>query len=140
MRKSLSPCLRKLAPNKINEDVVVPINQLSELITGIEKYAKEYDVINANFGHAGNGNIHVNLLFDANNKIQHLNAKQCLQKILRLVIKLQGSLSGEHGIGLTKKHFIHEQLSTEYLTLMSKIKKQFDNKGLLNPDKIVPSL
>lgn len=139
-RKALSPCLRTLAPNKINEDVVVPINKIPELLAGVESYAKEYKIINANFGHAGNGNLHINLLFDAQNKIEKENADHCLRKILSLVLKLDGSLSGEHGIGLAKRSFIHQQLSPNYLKLMSRIKKQFDPQGILNPGKIALSL
>lgn len=140
VRKSLSPCLRQLAPNKINEDVVVPINQIDALIQGVEERAKAFNLINANFGHAGNGNIHINLLFDAKNPEQKKNAELCLAQILELVLSLNGSLSGEHGIGTAKMPFIHQQLSNEYLTLMSGIKQQFDPNSILNPGKIALSL
>jgi len=125
MRKSLSPALRTLAPKKINEDVVVPM-----------ELAKQYDITIVNFGHAGNGNIHVNLLIDTDNSNEMERAHRCLQAIFDLVLSLDGTLSGEHGIGLEKQPFIRQELSEPVIELMKKIKLQFDPKSILNPGKI----
>lgn len=136
MRKSLSPALRTLAPKKINEDVVVPISRLSDLVEGSMQLAKQHNITIVNFGHAGNGNIHVNLLVDSDKPEEMSRAHHCLQALFDLVLSLNGTLSGEHGIGLEKQPFIRQELSEEVIGLMQKIKAQFDPKGILNPGKI----
>ncbi len=132
-RKALSPKLKYIAPFKINEDVAVPINQLPELIHYIEKLSQEYCIKIVNFGHAGNGNIHVNLLIDPNDLYQKTNAELCLDKIFDKVIELKGTLSGEHGIGLTKASFIKRELSNTNIKLMQEVKQVFDPHNILNP-------
>lgn len=102
-RKALSPALRNIAPKKINEDVVVPVSNIPSLINGLEKLSKEYNIPIVNFGHAGNGNIHVNLLFNPDNKVQNENAHRCLDAVFDLVLSLDGTLSGEHGVGIEKR-------------------------------------
>lgn len=139
MRKALSPALRKLAPNKINEDVVVPVSMIPALIEGLEALSDQFDIPIVNFGHAGNGNIHVNLLFDSQNKQQAEAAKPCLDKIFKLVLKLNGSLSGEHGIGFEKREYIKQEIPSVTLDLMWRLKQQFDPVGILNPGKIFPA-
>ena len=136
-RKALSPALRHVAPKKINEDVVVPITAIPQLLTELERMAKHYGFPIVNFGHAGNGNLHVNLLIDPADPKQNQNATDCLNELFTLVIKLNGSLSGEHGIGLVKQAFIECELSPNYLHVMRKIKQQFDPKGILNPGKLL---
>ncbi len=135
-RKKLSPLLRTLAPNKINEDIIVPISQLEQLLTQIENIAQQENILIVNFGHAGNGNIHVNLLFDEQNKRDADAANRALQQIFSLVIALGGSLSGEHGIGLAKKDFVPLELTDETIAVMRAIKQVFDPLNILNPGKI----
>lgn len=137
-RKALSPALRTVAPKKINEDVVVPVSRIPELISGLERLAKEHDVRIVNFGHAGNGNIHVNLLIDPDDKRQMDSADRCLDQVFDLVLTLQGTLSGEHGVGLVKRDFVDRELGTTALTLMHSIKQSFDPGNILNPDKTLP--
>jgi D-lactate dehydrogenase len=137
-RKALSPALRNIAPNKINEDVVVPISRMAELILGLQTLSKTYDIPIVNFGHAGNGNIHVNLLVDAENKAQMQSAEHCLDEVFSLVLKLEGTLSGEHGVGLAKRDFIDREIDPATLDLMRRIKHQFDPNGILNPGKVLP--
>ena len=91
-----------------------------------------------NFGHAGNGNIHVNLLVDPDNQEQMKNAESCLQEVFQLVLSLDGTLSGEHGVGLEKRRFMSLEFAAVQLELMRRIKQQFDPKGLLNPGKLLP--
>lgn len=134
-RKALSPTLRTLAPQKINEDVVVPVARLPDLITGLEQLAERYQIMIVNFGHAGNGNIHVNLLSDAT---QRAHALACLDAVFKLVLELGGTLSGEHGIGLEKRAFIAQEIDVASLNLMRQIKTVFDPNGILNPGKIFP--
>lgn len=137
-RKALSPALRTLAPRKINEDVVVPVSRIPDLIAGLETLAKKFGIRIVNFGHAGNGNIHVNLLGnpDEPNELTAMHA--CLDAVFTLVLKLGGTLSGEHGIGFDKREFVGRELDPEALALMRSIKQVFDPKGILNPGKIFP--
>ncbi len=137
-RKALSPALRTIAPKKINEDVVVPVSKIPALLAGLDKLANKYEINIVNFGHAGNGNIHVNLLIDPENLEQMEQANVCLDEVFSLVLSLEGSLSGEHGIGLEKQAFIDKEIDAASLDLMRAIKKQFDPNNILNPGKMFP--
>jgi D-lactate dehydrogenase (quinone) len=137
-RKSLSPALRKVAPKKINEDVVVPVSRIPRLIEGLQRLSAETGVRIVNFGHAGNGNIHVNLLTDPDDRDQMRQAQLCLDATFDLVLDLGGTLSGEHGIGLEKRDFIGREIDPPTLRLMTDIRRQFDPAGILNPGKVFP--
>lgn len=137
-RKALSPLLRDIAPKKINEDVVVPVNTLPQFLDELTKLATHYQIANVNFGHAGNGNIHVNLLINPDDVEESYRAEKCLNEIFDLVIKLNGTLSGEHGIGSEKRAYIHKEIDPITLALMKKIKNLFDPCGTLNPGKLFP--
>ncbi len=137
-RKSLSPALRKVAPKKINEDVVVPVSKIPQLIEGLERLSESYGIRIVNFGHAGNGNIHVNLLTDPDDPAMMQQASDCLDATFDLVLGLGGTLSGEHGIGLEKRGYIEREIDPVSLRLMQDIKRQFDPAGILNPGKIFP--
>jgi D-lactate dehydrogenase len=137
-RKSLSPALRNAAPKKINEDVVVPVSRIPELVAGLENLSRESGIPIVNFGHAGNGNIHVNLLLDPDDPIQAGNAPDCLSAVFDLVLELGGTLSGEHGVGLEKRDFVARELDPAALRLMRAIKAQFDPNRILNPGKGLP--
>ncbi|MEK7304468.1 MAG: FAD-linked oxidase C-terminal domain-containing protein, partial [Pseudomonadota bacterium] len=100
--------------------------------------SREFGIPIVNFGHAGNGNIHVNLLYDSQDPQQEANARPCLKQVFGLVIRLGGTLSGEHGIGREKRDYIALAIDPPTLDLMRRIKAQFDPKGILNPDKIFP--
>ena len=132
-RKALSPALRNVAPKKINEDVVVPVSRIPALIGGLERLAAEFGVTIVNFGHAGNGNIHVNLLVDPDDPVQMAAATPCLDAVFDLVLSLEGSLSGEHGVGWVKREFVGRELDATSLQLMAAIKRQFDPDNILNP-------
>jgi len=137
-RKALSPALRKVAPGKINEDVVVPVTELPALIAGLNELSRGYGLPIVNFGHAGNGNIHVNLLLDPEKPGEQAKADACLDAIFDLVLKLRGTLSGEHGIGLVKREHVGHELDATSLELMRAIQRQFDPNGILNPGKMLP--
>ena len=137
-RKALSPALRNIAPKKINEDVVVPVSHLPELINGLDALAAKHDIKIVNFGHAGNGNIHTNLLVDPDDPLQMQAAEHCLDEVFSLVLSLNGSLSGEHGVGLEKRDFIHRELDPVSIKLMQQLKLQFDPHNILNPGKTLP--
>lgn len=137
-RKSLSQGLRTLSPNKINEDIVVPVSEIAVLIDFLDEKALEYDFKIVSFGHAGNGNLHVNLLVDPYDPIEGQKAKACLDQIFDKVIALKGTLSGEHGVGIEKKAYIHKEIDPVTMAFMKQIKTVFDPKGILNPGKIFP--
>ena len=137
-RKALSPALRKIAPKKINEDVVVPVSRMADFIGRLEELSRHYGIQIVNFGHAGNGNIHVNLLVDPDNAAQMKNAEPCLKDVFKTVLDMQGTLSGEHGVGLEKRPFMALEFDTATLDLMRRIKKEFDPNGILNPGKLLP--
>ncbi len=139
-RKILSPLLRDIAPKKINEDIVVPISKVPNLLAGLSQLCSHYELKNINFGHIGNGNIHVNLLIDPDDSRELERAHACLDKIFDLVIQLQGTLSGEHGVGSEKRAYINKELSNTTITLMQRVKQAFDPDNILNPGKIFPQL
>lgn len=136
IRKSLSQALRSLSPHKINEDVVVPIADIPALLDYTQELAKEFNITIVNFGHAGNGNLHVNLLMDPFDPVQGPQAKLCLQRLFEKVLSLNGCLSGEHGIGIEKRDYVSKAIDPSTLQLMRNIKAQCDPKGILNPGKI----
>lgn len=137
-RKALSPALRHIAPKKINEDLVVPVSRMAELIEGLAELSKRHAVQIVNFGHAGNGNIHVNLLVDPDRGDELTRAHACLDAVFDLVIALGGTLSGEHGVGLEKRDYVAREISPATLALMQAIKRQFDPNGILNMGKGLP--
>jgi D-lactate dehydrogenase (quinone) len=135
-RKALSPALRSLAPRKINEDVVVPVSRIPELTDGLAQLAERHRVKIVSFGHAGNGNLHVNVLGE-DADLERMHA--CVDEVFRLVLSLQGTLSGEHGVGRSKRDFVPLELGAETLAVMRGIKGVFDPDGILNPGLAVPS-
>lgn len=137
-RSALSPALKKLAPKRINEDVVVPVSALPKLIQGLHHISQVSHIPIVNFGHAGNGNIHVNLLVDPSDTGMMQKVDKVLGDVFRLVLDLGGTLTGEHGVGIQKQAFVPWELDKTSLTLQKGIKNLFDPKGLLNPGKIFP--
>jgi D-lactate dehydrogenase len=137
-RKALSPCLRKIAPKKINEDVVVPVSEIPALINGLYALSRQHGIKIVNFGHAGNGNIHVNLLINPDDRDEMQAAESCLHDVFTLVLKLNGTLSGEHGVGLEKRDYIAMELGQTEIRLMQQIKQVFDRNNILNPQKTLP--
>jgi D-lactate dehydrogenase (quinone) len=137
-RKTLSPLLRDIAPKKINEDIAVPVDQIPVLLAALTSICAQHQIANVNFGHAGNGNIHVNLLIDPENYSESERADKCLNQIFDLVIRLNGTLSGEHGIGSEKRAYIEKEIDAETLALMKRVKQAFDPNNILNPGKLFP--
>ncbi|MEW6600898.1 MAG: FAD-linked oxidase C-terminal domain-containing protein [Nitrospirota bacterium] len=137
-RRAISPALYRIRPTKINEDIVVPRGRIPEMLKSLREIAEKNDLIIANFGHAGDGNIHVNIMTDKNNEEEYRNARESVKEIFEATLKLGGTISGEHGIGLTKKQYLGMELSEESIEIMKKIKNVFDPKGILNPGKMFP--
>lgn len=137
-RKALSPALKHVAPKKINEDVVVPVSKLPALVAKTRELATRSGIAIVCFGHAGNGNLHVNLMFDPANAAQAGAAPGVLSELFATTLALGGTLSGEHGIGLDKRDFMPQAIAAATLTLMRAVKAQFDPAGILNPGKLLP--
>ncbi len=138
VRRSISPCIATLRNTKINEDIVVPRNAVPDIIREVQDIAARYGLIIICFGHAGDGNIHVNLMVDRDDKEEMGRARSAVDDIFSATLALGGGISGEHGIGLAKKDYIARNLSPETIELSKRLKQAFDPKGLLNPGKIFP--
>ncbi len=137
-RRSISPATFQLSPHKISEDVVVPRSRIPELVAFTEKLALELGLTILTFGHAGDGNIHVNIMLDRDQEEQRRKGEIARERLFRHVITLAGTLSGEHGIGITKSAFLPLELDRTTLTVMKQLKDLFDPQGILNPGKIFP--
>lgn len=137
-RKKLGPTLRTVATGKINEDVVVPISKLAGFIRELDDIGSRCRLRIASFGHAGNGNLHVNILYETSDTGQREAAERCVSEIFDTVIRLNGTLSGEHGVGLKKKNYVAREITADTLDMMRRIMRTFDPRGILNPDKCIP--
>jgi D-lactate dehydrogenase len=137
-RKSLSHAVKRIAPRKINEDVVVPVSQLADLVDAIDRLGHRWAVPLVAFGHAGNGNLHVNLMVHEADADEMARAAACRRELVETVLAMHGSLSGEHGIGSEKRQFLALEIEPSTLALMRQIKAQFDPAGILNPGKKFP--
>jgi glycolate oxidase len=135
-RRALSPALYHIKPTKINEDIVVPRNKLTEMLRRLRTLSEKSGITIVNFGHAGDGNIHVNIMVDKADEDEYQRGLGLVEQIFRDTLELGGTISGEHGIGLTKAGYIDMELSERELKIMESIKKVFDPKKILNPGKI----
>jgi glycolate oxidase subunit GlcD len=136
-RRAISPALTKIKPFKLNEDVVVPLSKLPDLVLGVEQIAVPLNLNYANFGHAGDGNIHVNILYDARDEDEYKRALTAVDRVFDLVLKLRGTISGEHGVGITKLSYITKELSPAAHRLMKEIKHLIDPNNIMNPGKAI---
>jgi glycolate oxidase len=136
-RRSLSQALYHLSPHKINQDIVVPRNRIPEMLNGLRRLAEEKGLRIVNFGHAGDGNIHVNIMVDKKNEEEYRKGQAIVTEIFELTLSLGGTISGEHGIGITKVPYIRMEIREKELSLMRGIKGVFDPKGILNPGKAI---
>ena len=137
-RRALSPALRTIAPGKINEDVVVPVSRIPELVAGVEALADACALPIVCFGHAGNGNLHVNILYHPDDADESARAQAALPRVFELALALGGALSGEHGIGLSKRAFMADAFDAATLATMRAVKRALDPDGILNPGKLLP--
>ncbi len=135
-RRAISPSLIHIAPTKVNEDVVVPRSLLAEALEEISRIEERHNLPIICFGHAGDGNIHVNIMTDKNDDDAWKRAQKAVDEVFELVVGLGGSISGEHGVGTTKARYVGMQLSEQVLELQRGIKRVFDPKGILNPGKM----
>jgi len=137
-RKALSPASYRLNPTKIAEDITVPRNQIATFIKEARNIAEERHLKIINFGHAGDGNIHTSLMINEKDEGEKRRAEEAIEEIFKLTIRLGGTLSGEHGVGITKARYIGMELSQGTIKVMKQIKRVLDPNNILNPGKIFP--
>ncbi len=135
-RRNASPSVTLYGTKKLNEDISVPRSKLPEALTAIYKIGDKYGLKVPCFGHAGDGNIHVNVMVDGSDPVQLANGHKAIREIFELVVSMGGTLSGEHGIGLSKAEFMSIAFTPAELQLFREIKQAFDPNNILNPGKM----
>ncbi len=139
-RRSVSPSLARRRPNKLGEDISVPRSAIPEAVRRIKEISKKYNLPIVVFGHAGDGNLHPNILFDKRDPDEWHRVEQVSGEIFKMAVELGGTLTGEHGVGVLKQPYLELALGKRVIELQQGIKKVFDPKGLLNPGKKFPSV
>jgi len=135
-RKSAGPALATLKPSSMHEDATVPTSRIPEMLTRIKQIAQKHNVLIPTFGHVGDGNLHPIILYDERNLDEKKRAEAATADIFRAALELGGTLSGEHGIGLSKAPFFSMEHSSPETEVMRKIKNALDPNNILNPGKI----
>ena len=136
LRKTISPALSRMTNGKINEDVCVPRGKLVELVNMAGRLSGELNLPVPVYGHAGDGNLHVNFMYDTNNPDETERVQRGVEAALKEVVSMGGTISGEHGIGLSKLKYLPLQFSAEKIEFHRQLKKALDPRNLLNPGKI----
>jgi len=137
-RRSISPALARKAPNKLGEDITVPRSAIPEVVRRLRAISENYGLPIVIFGHAGDGNLHPNILFDKRDPNQWAKVEKMVAEIFAASLAVGGTLSGEHGVGLLKRPYLEQALGQASLTLQKQIKKALDPLNILNPDKMFP--
>jgi len=138
-RRAVSPALARIRPNKLGEDIVVPKSEIPAMIAAIGAIAREHDLPIPVFGHAGDGNLHPNILFDLRNADEVQRVELAARDIFRAALQLGGTLSGEHGVGTLKREFLEEDQGPLAVQISRAIKHALDPTNLLNPGKMFPT-
>lgn len=136
IRRSVSASLRKVNPDKFNEDICVPRSKVPEMIRKVDAIAERHNIPIVNFGHAGDGNIHVNIMIDKKIPGELEKAEQAIEEVFKGALELGGTMSGEHGVGIAKAAYIPLEISAAAAGYMKTIKKALDPNNILNPGKI----
>ncbi|RYM05623.1 FAD-binding protein [Sporolactobacillus sp. THM7-7] len=137
-RKLVSPAIVRSKPTKISEDATVPRSKIPEFCARLQEIKKKYHIDLVVFGHAGDGNLHPNIICDKRNKEEMKVVEKAVEAIFRAALDLGGTLSGEHGIGTMKSAYMPWEFSPESLDMMKRIKNAWDPNNILNPSKIFP--
>ena len=137
-RRMISVALYNVRPFKISEDIAVPRGQLVTMIRRVREIGARYGLPTACYGHAGDGNLHVNLLFGTAE--ERAKSGAAVDDVLQAAIDLGGTITGEHGVGLAKRKFLAKEQSPQLIELQRRVKKAFDPENLLNPGKILPAV
>ncbi len=139
LRRSISPAIRRVNPVKINEDIVVPRSRLPVMYDFLSDLAARKNLKIVNFGHAGDGNIHVNIMISGKDEDERRRADDAVEEVFRKTVELGGTISGEHGIGIAKAPFLEMEVGPLGVSVMKRLKDCFDHNGILNPGKIFVS-
>jgi glycolate dehydrogenase FAD-linked subunit len=132
----VSSTAASLRPNNVSEDVTVPMSKVPELLTGVSKICRKYELLFVIFGHAGDGNLHPKIMYDASNSDEADRVHQASREIFELSVALEGTLTGEHGIGLAKAPYMKLEHDPIAMATMRSLKKLFDPNNILNPGKM----
>jgi glycolate oxidase len=135
-RKALSPILYKIATNKINEDIVVPIDKIPDMVKKTQELQEKFGLKVVSFGHAGDGNIHCNIMYNKASEDESKRAEKAVDELFEATLKLGGTITGEHGVGITKMKYLPREIGAREIELMKGIKQVFDPDNILNPGKI----
>ncbi len=138
LRRAISPALFRVAPDKLNEDVCVPLSKLGMMFSRLHDIGEKHRVKILNFAHAGDGNVHVNVMIDGSNEEELRRGEAAVREVFEATVEFGGTLSGEHGVGITKSQFLDLEVREKELELMRSLKHIFDPHGILNPGKIFP--
>jgi glycolate oxidase len=136
VRRALSPAIKKYGTLKFNEDVVVPRSRVPELVARVEETGRRHSTFVVNFGHLGDGNIHVNFMCDRDDPAAVARARAAVEETFALAVNLGGTISGEHGIGYVKAPYLSMALDAPTIDAMRRIKRALDPNGILNPGKM----
>ncbi|MGQ9825466.1 MAG: FAD-binding oxidoreductase, partial [Desulfotomaculales bacterium] len=137
-RKAISPAVARIKPTKISEDATVPRSRIPEMVRRLKEIAAKYGLKIVIFGHAGDGNLHPNIMCDERDADEMRRVEQAVAEIFQAALELGGTLSGEHGIGFLKAPFMPWEHGENGLWAMWSIKQALDPRGILNPGKIFP--
>lgn len=136
-RRACLPALSRLKPTTLLEDVTVPRNRLVEAVRCIRNIADKFNIKIGIFGHFGDGNLHPTIVYDKRDKDETEKVKNAVYEIFKMAVELGGTITGEHGIGISKKEFLNLEHTEEKIEIMRKIKKIFDPENIFNPGKIL---
>jgi glycolate oxidase len=136
-RRAVSPALGRIATTKLGEDISVPRSAIPEMVRRVGEISRRYGLTIPVFGHAGDGNLHPNLLCDMRDAELMERVHKAVGEIFMAAVELGGTLSGEHGVGLMKQPYMASKLSPEVLGLMQRVKSTFDPNGIMNPGKML---
>jgi glycolate oxidase len=137
-RRSVSPSLGRARPNKLGEDIVVPRSAIPDMVIRIKQIALKHDLAIVIFGHAGDGNLHPNILFDRRDKAELARVEAAVADLFAAAVELGGTLTGEHGIGVLKRPYLEMAIGPLAVEVMHGVKQALDPKGILNPGKVLP--
>ncbi|NTW00465.1 MAG: FAD-binding protein, partial [Oscillochloris sp.] len=137
-RRAIAPALARIRPSRLGEDISVPLPQIAACVRRIKQVSVEYRLPIVVFGHAGDGNLHPNILFDPRDSAETARLWPCAEAIFAVALDVGGTLSGEHGIGILKRPFMHQAVSVAALSAQRRIKAWLDPDGRMNPGKVFP--
>ncbi|MEW6721021.1 MAG: FAD-linked oxidase C-terminal domain-containing protein [Thermodesulfobacteriota bacterium] len=136
LRRSISPALRRVGAVKMNEDVVVPRSRLADMFDFLADLSARKRVTIVNFGHAGDGNVHVNIMISGTDLEEYRRAEEAVEEVFRGTLAFGGTITGEHGVGIVKAPFLEMEVGPAGVSVMKRLKECFDPNGILNPGKI----